>query len=416
MFTIVYPKESFKGAIYPAVTLQYLFWKKGITLPLSTERTAGAAEVVIQECDGAEKGAFAAVTEGNSLVVSASDMFGFIAASDYLTKELFADAVAVVPKVTHVGKYQMAMHDEKAAELRVMYHNVWFHDRAPGNNVYGVTGAWYELAEIMTYRPDVVGFNEFVDTWRNDTDIIELLHRCGYEEAKPINIHKNMITPLFYNTKTVKLIEPSCYMLSYGEAFLDENNHTLLPPQKKYYKPTFTRYRTAVSAVFEDLASGKRFGACVTHLESNHYCPHQQPDEGDPLRVEEVKLLIPYLQFFSRKYGVSFSVGGDYNSVVSRVACKTLVEAGFANARELADDKNDVCSCHGYPIYCEELNTYPDYHCSFADHADIVGGYAYAIDQIYTLGEIDVKSYRCLYEKTILCSSDHSPVIMDFNV
>lgn len=416
MFTIVYPEKSFKGAIYPAVTLQYLFWKRGVTLPLATTSTPSTAEVVICEREGLEKGTFTATTEGNRLTVCAADMFGFIAASDFLTRELFADAAPEIPTVNHTGSYQMEMCDEKKADLRVMYHNVWFHNQPSGTNIYGITGAWYELAEIMTYRPDVVGFNEFVDTWRNDTDIIELLRAIGYEEVKPINIQKNMITPLFYNTKTVKPVENSCYMLSYGEAILDENYHSLLAPQKRYYKPTFTRYRTAVSAVFEELVSGKRFGACVTHLESNYYCPHQQPDEGDPLREEEVKLLIPYLQFFAQKYGVSFSVGGDYNSVIWRVACKTLEAAGFENARELATDKNDVCSCHGYPVYCEELNTYPDYVCAFAENNNIVGGYAYAIDQIYTLGKLDVKSYRCLYEKTILCSSDHSPVMMDFNV
>lgn len=415
MFTIVYPEKSLKAAIYPAVTLQYLFWKKGITLPLSTEDVSGDA-MVIRECAEMKKGRFTAMTEGNRLVVSASDMFGFIAASDYLTRELFADAEPAIPAVSHTGDYQMAMHDEKKADFRVMYHNVWFHDQAPAHNVYGVTGASYELAEIMTFRPDVVGFNEFVDTWRNDTNIIEMLRLCGYEEAKPLNIQKNMITPLFYNTKTVKLVDNSCYMLSYGAAILDENNKTLLPPQKRYYEPTFTRYRSAVAGVFEELTTGKRFGACVTHIESNHYCPHQHPDEGDELRREEIGLLIPFLQLFARKYGVSFSVGGDYNSVVSRMACKTLEEAGFRNARELAAEKNDVCSCHGYPVYCKELNTYPDYFCGFADNPNPVGGYAAAIDQIYTLGDLDVKAYRCLYEKTILCSSDHSPVMIDFNV
>ncbi len=54
MFTTIYAQKSLKAAIYPAIT------------------------------------------EGNRLVVSASDMFSFIAASDYLTRKLFADAEPVI--------------------------------------------------------------------------------------------------------------------------------------------------------------------------------------------------------------------------------------------------------------------------------------------------------------------------------
>ena len=166
MFTIVYPKQSIKGAVYPAVSLQYKLWQTGSFHPLATESTDAARELVIREQDGIKKGRFFAKSEGQKLFVDAGDLFGFLAAADYLTKDLFSDGQSELPEVDYVGNYMGEMLDRKTSAYRMMFHTIWKHDVFGGDDVrFGVTGALYEVAEILTYRPDVVGLNELSDAW-----------------------------------------------------------------------------------------------------------------------------------------------------------------------------------------------------------------------------------------------------------
>ncbi|MBR3893671.1 MAG: hypothetical protein IKJ35_00840 [Clostridia bacterium] len=414
MFTIVYPKNSVKAAMYPALSLQYHFFKKGIKLALATESKPGA-EVVMCECEGMEQGGFSVKTEGECLKVCANDLFGFIAASDYLVGELFADATeATVPNVSHTGAYTWEMLTEKTAGFRVMYHNVWSYDQTAVPRYYGSRGAAFEIAEIMAYRPDVVSFNEFVDEWRERTAIMELMEAAGYREVTPPEINRLMINPMFYNTKTVRYVEGSCHMEFYGSLMTDENN-LAIAQDGRYYNDVPSRYRGVLAAVFEDIATGKRFGSAVTHLVPNAYSVNKLPTDGDPWRTEELSKAIPFLKKMSAEYHVPFLIGGDYNSPATLAACKVLEAAGFRDSHTTAADADNICSCHGYPVWCGELDNFVDYKCPGIENGTYLG-YDRAIDHIFTIGGIDAKTYRVLCEKTILCSSDHSPVMLDFDV
>ena len=414
MFSIVYPKKSFHAAMYPALSVQYLFFQKGIKLEMTTEKAAGDATLVICEQHDVQQGYFSANTVGNQLTVCASDTFGFIAASDYL-KQLFADATdAIIPNVTHTGSYQWEMPTHRTAANRVLYHNIWSYDQTTIPRHYGTRGAAFEIAEIKEYLPDVFGLTEFVDEWRSRTDIIEQLTAMGYREVTPPEINCMMINPLFYNGNTVRYVEGSCHMAFYGSLNEDENRHAVLI-NGRYYNDTPTRYRGVVAAVFENIATGKRFGAAVTHLVPNAYSAQKLPTDGDPWRSEEVSKLIPFLKQMSAEYGVPFLIGGDYNSPETLAACVLLENADFKNARKTAEDANDVCSCHGYPVWCGELDNFVDYKCPGIENGTYLN-HERSIDHIYMLGNVVPKTYRVLCEKTILCSSDHSPVMLDFDL
>ncbi len=414
MFTIVYPKKSLKAAMYPALSLQYHFFKKGIKLALTTEEVPADA-VVVRECADLAQGAFSVKNEGGCLVVCAADQFGFIAASDYLTEELFADATeATLPTVSHTGAYTGEMLTEKTAENRVMFHNVWSYDQTAVPRYYGSRGAAFEIAEIMALRPDVVCFNEFVDEWRERTDIIELLTAIGYREVTPPEINRLMINPMFYNTETLRYVEGSCHMEFYGSLMTDENN-LAVAKDGRYYNDVPSRYRGVLAAVFENIATGKRFGSAVTHLVPNAYSVNKLPTDGDPWRTEELSKAIPFLKRMSAEYNVPFLIGGDYNSPATLAACKLLEDAGFKDSHSTAADADNICSCHGYPVWCPELDNFVDYKCPGIENGTYLG-YERAIDHIFTLGGIDAKTYRVLHEKTILCSSDHSPIMLDFDL
>lgn len=413
MFTIVYPKKSVKGAIYPAISLQYLFFQKGIRLELSTE-SVGGAEVIVRECDSMAQGSFTAKTEGERLIVTAGDVFGFIEASDYL-KVLFADATeATIPTVSHSGAYKGEMLTNKTAAHRVMYHNVWSYDQTTLPRHFGTRGAAYEIAQIMAFRPDVVSFNEFVDEWRERTDIMEMLSAIGYREVTPPEINRLMINPIFYNTETVRYVEGSCHMQFYGSLIVDENG-LAVTRDGHYYNDVPSRYRGVVAAVFEDVATGKRFGSAVTHLVPNAYSINKQPTDGDPWRTEELSKAIPFLKKMSEEYQAPFLLGGDYNSPATLAACKVLEAAGFQDTHSHATDADNLCSCHGYPVWCGELDNFVDYKCPGIENGTYLG-YDRAIDHIFSLGNVAPKTYRVLHEKTILVSSDHSPVMLDFDV
>ena len=417
MTAIVYPKGSANAAAFPAIVLQYRLFREGITVPLSTESTDGASEVVIRESVDMEVGRFSVQTVGSKLIVTAADMFGFSAAADYLAEVVFADGKPEIPSpVSFVGKFDKEMLSQKTATNRVIFHNVWFHDHPPEcHTFYGVMGAGYLVAEVMAYRPDVVGFNEILSTWRRKTDLVDAMKAIGYEEALPENCDEKMMNPLFYNTKAVRLLE--CRFASYGTPVRDENGYASDKITGKYYAPSDNNvWKSAVAGVFEVLESGKRFVACCTHLEANSYIKTKQPEEGDPARAEQVReTLVPLLNGLCEKYDAPAVVGGDYNSSHQRAACKELEKAGFVNTFFAAEDKKEFCSCHGYPIYCAELNTYVGFDCPWADKEKPLG-YDHSIDQMFAKGALVPKTYRTITAKPTLYASDHSPVMLDFDL
>ena len=452
-YSIVYPEDSVNAAVYTAITLQNHFLTKGgLLLPLRGEGSLhpSAKEILIVEDPSVETGCYTIAVQNNRLVITAGDMFGFIGAADYLVSEIFVTGeLELTNACNYSGRYEREMLTGSVGEYRVMFHNVWFRSFGSFDSP---TSYQYELALVAAYQPDVIGFNEFDGNWRS-CGFIEAMEAIGYVEAKPTEndrVVTNHLDPIFYNTATTELIEGSAKFLSYGnfnkkDADGDGIQEPVLRENGKYYDNSSSRWLGASAACFRDKTTGKAYSVCCTHLESNTYVDPQVPVMGNPLRWEQVEKLIPFLENYRETYGMPVILGGDVNSrdyytagtysaaggsvevteddmvqyhtgeMIPRLksALEFLKEAGYTNAYDTALSRNEQCSCHGYPTWSSQLGAFVGYNAVIDDN-----NYLASIDHIYVLDEEDAIEeivYRHIADKPILCSSDHKPVMLDFN-
>lgn len=416
-FQIVYPQHGNRAEIFAAIVLQHHFHQNmGLILPTHDDsQPESRYEILIGETNrqtfAAEQGTYSVTMTGERLQVAADGFFGYQEVATYLPK-LFGEDVALDADFSYRSDIHLPnVMAKRNGEYRVMFHNVWYHYISGKSYRFGVHNGRYELSLIMGYHPDVFGMNEFFSEWRRRSDLIKLLDENGYVEAIPEGETREMYNPLFYDPAKVKLLH--CRMVNYGDLIVGEDKKAIIPSERYYTDDSKYCWHTAVAGVFECLETGKRFSVCNTHLESNTFVPHQTADEGDPLRAEQVsRKLIPAMKEIAEAYNVPVIVGGDYNSVVSRIACQLLREAGFDNTRDLADVKNITCSCHGFPTYSDELDAYVG-----GTHS--CNGYELSIDQIFALDiekKIKANVYHTLDDDIVGYISDHCPVLLDFTI
>lgn len=453
-YSIVYPEDSVNAAVYTAITLQNHFLEKGgVLLPLQSQSSLhpNAKEILICEDTSMETGCYRTEVRNNRLVITAGDMFGFIGAADHLTEGVFATGELKLSNACNYnGCYEREMLAGSVGEYRVMFHNVWYRSFGSFDSP---TSYQYELALVAAYQPDVIGFNEFDGNWRS-CGFIEAMEAIGYVEAKPTEndrVVTNHLDPIFYNTATTELIEDSAKFLSYGNFNKKDDDgdgiqEPVLRENGKYYDNSSSRWLGASAACFRDKTTGEAYSVCCTHLESNTYVDPQVPVMGNPLRWEQVEKLIPFLENYRETYGMPVILGGDVNSrdyytagtysaaggsvyvgddemvryhtgeMIPRLksALEFLKEAGYTNAYDTALSRNEQCSCHGYPTWSSQLGAFVGYNAVIDDN-----NYLASIDHIYVLDKEDNLEellYRHVADKPILCSSDHKPVMIDFNL
>ncbi len=477
LYTIVYPENSVMAPAYTVVGLQYhILSKRGIKMPLATQRSTDpdAYEIVIVEDDTMETGSFSTAVEGNSLIVTAGDTFGYIAAAQRLTKHLFSSGrIKLSEECNTTGVYEREMISEKNGETRVIFQNVWYRDTSANSPLFAsITGIEYQLALVALYQPDVIGLNEFFGDGWHTSGFSEAMAEIGYLEVipeRPDGTPAKINNPIFYNTATTEYVEGSSKYLSYGAYHTsDVDGDGIMEPVRyntgefagRYYDNSDNLGSTANVATFKDKTSEKEYTVCCTHLESNTYVDPQIAPLGNPLRMEQVEKLIPFLRAYQAEYGKTILVGGDYNSADSYEAatyrakgddkgwpfawesedpsvlteydwhdgtkkpylwgaCDELRANGFINCRNETLDTAHNHSCNGYPEWSSELNAYVGFSANLKDDAGS-SDYAGSIDHIYALevyeNELETVRYRNLSIETILSSSDHKPVMIDFNV
>ncbi|MBR2020363.1 MAG: hypothetical protein IKA05_08205, partial [Clostridia bacterium] len=497
LYSIVYPADSVMAPAYTVVALQYhILSKRGIKMPLATERSEDpdAYEIVIVEDTSMEPGTFTTAVEGNRLIVTAGDTFGYIAASQRLVKQLFPSGrIKLNDGCNTNGVYSREMIQDKIGETRVIFQNVWIRDQAANSPLFNnITGYQYQLALVALYQPDVIGFNEFFGgNWRT-CGFIEAMAEIGYVEAKPIVNGKtidDLGDTLFYNTNTTELVENSARYLSYGNyKSVDTDGDGISEAVKRntgefagrYYDNSDYRWLCASVATFKDKTSLKEYSVCCTHFESNGALDPQIAPLGNALRMEQIEKLLPFLNAYQEEFGRVLLIGGDYNSADSYDyktngysakgdtnpwyfdwadkrnnhkggyaeswddhkanpnkaltvydwhdgtqkeylwgVCDELRANGFLNCREQTRDTAFNNSCNGYPTWNAELQAYVGFSSSLTDSA-ASDAYSGSIDHIYARetfeGELETLRYRNLSIETILSSSDHKPVLIDFNL
>lgn len=467
-YTLVYPLTSANAAVYPIVTLQnHVYNMKGLLLKRKTTESskADAYEIVAKEVPTMATGAYELKAENNRLYVLAADAFGFVAAADHLVAKTFVSgSIAVDESCNAKGAYTREMLAKKAGDNRVMLHNAWGRD---GTSTYfnSVTSYQYELALIMAYSPDVVGLNEFWNGWRS-SGFTQAMEQNGYIYVTPTNDEgkdPKLTNVLYYNSETTEYIEGSCKWISHGQNYkaTDEDGDGIGQLQKwpedsatpgKYLNETlFDAGRSAVVATFKNKQTGDIYSVCCTHLISNGSVDPQVGPMGNPVRWEEMERLIPFLKAYQAEFGAPLMMGGDLNSADSynpgtysalggsitvdettkvthhtgedicilKSVCDMMIEAGFTNARNNTNDTALNGSCNGYPIWSDKLMAYVSYN-GIPTGGDTTG-YASSIDHMYVLDsdtefEIEELIYRNIAMEMSLMTSDHKPVMLDFNL
>ncbi len=306
---------------------------------------------------------------------------------DALLDEFFSALSSGISNSSLSGTASLNTHsklkDDKSSDIRVIIHNILGNCDA---TKYPVEYRTRSVAEMLqSYSPDVMGLQECSPKSRSSScNIVNILKLYGYEEVKVAvsNSNGNNYTPLFYNPKTVKVIDKGY----------------------DYYKGSFNDggSKSITWAIFEDIATGKKFGACSTHF-------FYQSDAGSG-RIENATVLANRCKEMAKEYNCPIVAGGDLNTKASTAPLKKLTDSGLKYIRDLAAKKNDKRTHHAYPEFDKEYGYYNEITPPSDD-------YNQSIDHVYAYNANNVtfENYFVVTEEFALMSSDHCPIIVDFS-
>ena len=411
-YRIVYPKDSVKGEYFLALDLrQYLYYNAGLDIAvIDDSQPSVGKEIIIGKTnregsfDTAEKKFSVAVKNGN-LHIGAHDVFGYIAADSYLKYSVFNSVNKngfLTANYSYTGECET--NPERCGDYRVMFANCW---GLPDIGFYNRDE--YASAYYLAYRPDVIALNEFWDAYRSQKVLAETLKANGYVEVDISAFHDKTNTnvlPIFYDPARVKLVDHKyTHFKWYGNASLT----TLTQADDS---------KGVTIAVFEGLdesgkGNGERFIVCNTHLTSNYLDgKNGWTGHGYASRMLNIDTCYNELQPFLKAYpDASVLIGCDFNSTSTSDECKKLFELGFSDCQNTAELTNNICSSHGYPEFDETLGYFTKGVYSPTATADS------SIDHIFQYGStIDTKLFCTLTTYYTALFSDHSPLLVDFNV
>ena len=248
-------------------------------------------------------------------------------------------------------------------------HNAW------GNNA---TEEGVKISTmILANNLDIVCLQEYDNSFRKSAGNLQTLLASRFVEVEINGVDSgNVWNPIFYNKDKYEVIE-SGFTDMYAEGIGCYENLKYPDGDGR------THFRTLVWAVLKDKASGQLF--VIGNL-------HYSASNGD--HKAESTLLISKLASVRSKYSEAIVlVAGDYNSTVSKDACKYMIDAGYVNTLNMASLKGTD------------------------NEGNIVGN---GIDNILTVSEknakISIESAVALQEGGIENFSDHLPIVIQFKV
>ena len=310
-------------------------------------------------------------------------LFDYLASNQLTQKDVVLEEGLTVTKSVDTNKISTKIN--KLGDVRVLINNILGNC---DNNKYPVIYRTRSVTELIaSYAPDVVGLQECSPTSRS-CDIVGIFKTYGYEEVSvnPTNSKKSNYTPLFYNPKTVKVIEGG-YVYYYGT--LNDSGS-----------------KSITWAVFEVLSSGKRFAVCSTHFF------YQSADlGGDAGRVENAKTLVKTVKDIVAKYNVPVIAGGDLNTRTTTSAFNELTSNGLVNIQPIAKKAANSATHHTYPEFHADLGYYSTY---VPPTANVYASKAIDHALVYNKGSLTFELFDIVTENFALMSSDHCPLVIDF--
>ena len=281
-----------------------------------------------------------------------------------------------------------------AEHLRFLTFNIW---GDYFNNPVAEREAGVE-ATILNSRADVIALQEVTPNWYKSQMFLNLA-KAGYavvrgDEAaalrraaftgNPTEEHINH-EPVLYRKDKLKLLES-------GTDFF----HLKLQTSK-----------SVTWLVLEDRESGRRFVAFGTHFWWQH-----NGKESDAVRELNARHILWIYADIRRRWGADLPavLGGDLNSLETSSDHAMLRTGGFVNAASHAEIRSPHCLHHGNPVRAEGGRWRGSLQSPERDKAK------YSIDHIYYTKGIRALRHEIVTDQVALDVSDHSPVLVEFDL
>ena len=365
-----------------------------------------------------------------NITFAAGSYYGYSAIERFLRSEDGQAFYALENGYTAEGNYKTSLTAleqstryayDKRGECRVMFYNVLFghygfrkkEDGKPLRDVPTPKRNPLQAEMVKQYMPDVIGCQEFNGTKRGDFveygpaiathphgDLGALFAKLGYKETCPRDVGYHPYynnTPLFYNTKTTKLIKSEYFW--YKDQIDDENRNNCGAGDCASKSITW--------GVFETKATGKRYIVLSTHM-----CTRSNGVRG--LQAIEAVDLIKKLV---AKYDCPAFLGGDFNGLMQHANYIYFTSEGVnytdvalnGVAKEFASTAR---THHTYPLYNKELDM------EFVAPDDNTGENTNNIDHIMMTNADNVKVnvYGVVIDECSMSGSDHYPIFADFDL
>lgn len=265
--------------------------------------------------------------------------------------------------------------------MRLFDQNIWG-NYGPNDTVGNRCRLVYE--EIRRLQPDICCFQECnPNSVRLGELGIDRLMQAEYQELCPERAGENF-TPVFLKKGVFDVLE---------EGFLPYPGLNDLNSKSVTY------------GVLRHRASGKTFAVASTHFW------WQRGEESDRQREDNARVLGDLAGRLCGQYHVPFLVSGDFNSGLPPLAqglagYEKMLTLGFRDARLTSENTTDTLTARAdYPLRQPD-DTY-------------TGGTmpTFTIDYIFTYGDgLSAKRFDVLTTPNALNSSDHCPLVLDFEV
>ena len=233
---------------------------------------------------------------------------------------------------------------------------------------------------IFENRPDFCCFQECnPKTSRSGDTPIQRIISSKYTEILPDFENRNF-TPLFYNAEKVKVLDCGFYPF---KGLNDINS------------------KSFTWGVFEEIKTRKK--VAVT---STHFWWKSQNLKDDEQREKNAEEVFDMVRSVYNKYNVPVLVAGDLNCMKGKSGYKRLTELGMKDVRYISNESDFSFTCSNeYPVLENGIYTRgatPEY----------------SIDHIFLYGTelVDVKKFSVINSEKALASSDHLPLILEFEL
>lgn len=409
----------------------------GLEIGFASKRPANrAVKLFLKDDKNLTNGDWKVEVKGNSVCFSAGSYYGYIAITRYLATEEASEVYALTDGFVATGNYKTSLGQfeasnryayDKHGECRIMFYNVLFghygfrkkEDGKPLRDVPSDKRCPLEAEMVKQYMPDVLGCQEFNNTKRGDFNVSSssnfnlgmstnpnahldaMFAKLGYKETIPrdVGVHPYFNnTPLFYNTKTTKLIK-SAYFWYKNQ--IDEENFNNCGAGDCASK-------SATWGVFEDKKTGKRYIVISTHM-----CTR-----SNGVRGKQAVEIVDFIRELVAKYECPVFLGGDFNGLPKHANYIYFTSEGVdyidVALNGVAKEFASITKTHHgpYPLYNPELDL------ELPDVNDNTGEGLECIDHIMMTNadNVEVNVYGVVVDECSMSGSDHYPIFADFNL